>query len=102
MTDNSNDNDGLRLARADADARVEPREPDEHGQAAMLLVESLIHALVARSVISVEEAVEVVDVAAEVKLEIAEYLGDSPATMHKSLALLASISASLRQDVLRR
>ena len=41
----------------------------------MLLVESLIHGLIARSVISVAEAVEIVEVAAEVKTEIAEELG---------------------------
>ena len=65
----------------------------------MLLVESLIHGLIARSVINVADAVEIVDVAAEVKADIAEELGDSPATMEKSLALLGAISASLRPDL---
>jgi hypothetical protein len=74
------------------------REPDAHGQAALLLVESLIHDLVARAVISVDEAVEIVEVAAEVKAEVAAELGDSPATMRHSLALLESIGRSLRGD----
>ena len=74
------------------------REPDAHGQAAMLLVESLIHGLVARSVISTEEAIEIVDTAAEVKVEVAADLGDSPETMRGSLALLEAISRSLNGD----
>jgi hypothetical protein len=74
------------------------REPDAHGQAALLLVESLIHDLVARSVLSVDEAVEIVEVAAEVKAEVAADLGDSPATMRHSLALLEAIGRSLKGD----
>ena len=75
-----------------------PREPDAHGQAAMLLVESLIHGLIARSVISTQEAIEIVEVAAEVKADVAAELGDSPETMRRSLALLESISASLKLE----
>ena len=78
-----------------------PGGPDAHGQAAMLLVESLIHGLIARSVIKVEDAVEIVEIAAEVKEEIAVDLGDSPATMQKSLTLLGAISASLKVDLPR-
>lgn len=89
----SNDNDA---ARADGPLRG----PDAHGQAAVLLVESLIHGLVARSVISVRDAVEIVDVATEVKQEIAAELGDSPATMKKSLAILGGIRGSLSNDLL--
>ena len=78
---------------------VEFRGPDSHGQAAMLLVESLIHGLIAKSVINTEEAVDIVNTAAEVKEEIAASLGDSAATMQKSLALLEAISASLKNDL---
>ncbi|WP_379071643.1 hypothetical protein ACFJIU_12130 [Mesorhizobium sp. UC74_2] len=73
--------------------------PDAHGQAALLLVESLIHALIAGSVITVQEAVEVVETAADVKQEIAESLGDSPDRLGQSLTLLQTISDSLKQDV---
>ncbi|MFC4594323.1 hypothetical protein [Sphingobium tyrosinilyticum] len=91
----SNDNDSKR-------AGSEPtREPDAYGQAAMLLVESLIHALIARSVISVVDAVEIVGVAAEVKEEIGLELGDGPATMQRSVTLLRAISASLKPDIER-
>lgn len=75
------------------------RGPDAHGQAAMLLVESLIHGLIARSVISVEDAVEIVDVATQVKEEVAADMGDSPATMQKSLTILGAIRSSLSYDL---
>lgn len=91
MPDNINDNDPAREASP-------PIEPDAHGQAAMLLVESLIHGLVARSVLSVAEAVEIVEIASEVKQGVAAELGDSPATLRRSLALLESIAASLKMD----
>ena len=88
----SNDNDAGR-------AHVVLREPDAHGQAAMLLTESLLHGLIARNLITVGDAVEMVEIAAEVKEAIAEDLGDSPATMRKSLALLDSIRVSLANEV---
>lgn len=82
------------------DARELPlREPDAHGQAAMLLVESLLHGLIARSVITVGDGIEIVEVASEVKKEIADDLGESSARMRESLALLDSIRLSLRNDV---
>ncbi len=89
--DTSNDNGDVDAAHG----------PDAHGQAALLLVESLIHGLVARRIIAVEDAVEIVDVAAEVKAEVATDLGDSPANLRKSLALLDAISSSLRRDLPR-
>lgn len=92
MTENTNDND-----KAPVEALF--RGPDSHGQAAMLLVESLIHGLIAHSVITLEEAIEIVEVASEVKKEVAADLGDSPATMRKSLSILSSISSSLKQDI---
>ena len=87
-----NDND-----QAGADGRL--RGPDAHGQAAMLLVESLIHGLIARSVLTVEDAFEIVGIAAEVKEEVAAEMGDSPATMERSLTILGAISASLKNDL---
>jgi hypothetical protein len=81
---------------------VAPRkEPDAHGQAAMLLVESLIHGLIARSVLTVAQAVEIVEVATDVKLEIAADEEHSQAGVEKSLDLLKSISASLMLDLPR-
>jgi hypothetical protein len=92
MTDQSNDNEGFRpVAR--------PVDPDPYGQAALLLVESLIHGLVARSTITLAEAVDIVTVALDVKDEIAFDLGDSPETKDKSLELLAAIRTSLSNDL---
>lgn len=95
MADGLNDNDAYP-------ARAFPREPDAHGQAALLLVESLIHNLIARSALSVVEAIEIVDCAAEVSAEIAADCGDSVATLRHSLALLQAISGSLQHDVQSR
>ena len=75
------------------------KSPDAHGQAAMLLAESMLHGLIARQVITVTDAIEIVEVAAEVKEEVAADMGDTPSTMRKSLALLGSIRLSLRNDL---
>jgi len=74
-------------------------EPDAHGQAAMLLVESLIHGLIARSVISVADAVEIVEIAADVKADIGAEIGDTPATLRRSLTMLEAIGKSLSLDI---
>ena len=79
-------------------APIAAPRPDAHGQAALLLVESLLHSLIARSVLSVEQAIEVVEVAADVKGEIAADQGDSPATLRRSLVMLDAIAASLKFD----
>jgi len=94
MSGITNDNDDYPAA-----ARVP--EPDAHGQAAMLLVESLIFGLIERSAISVEDALDIVEAAAEVKADIAVDIGESPETMRRSLNLLAAISDSLKLDVKR-
>lgn len=75
--------------------------PEPHGRAALLLVESLIHGLIARSALTVEQAVEIVQTAAEVKQDTADDVGDTPATLRESLFLLDSISASLKHDLPR-
>lgn len=72
--------------------------PDAHGQAAMLLIESLIHGLIAKSVITVAEAIEIVDVATDVKRELAGDGGEPPFATEKSLQLLRAISSSLSFD----
>jgi hypothetical protein len=90
MTNLTNDNDA---------SPTTPARPDPYGQAAMLLVESLIHGLVARSVISTQDAVDIVDTAAEVKVEMAIDIGEAPETLKRSLALIESIGSSLRHDL---
>jgi hypothetical protein len=73
-------------------------EPDAHGQAALLLAESLIHMLVAQNLLSLDQAVEIIQIAAEVKTEVAEAAGESKARMNESLALLATMSGSFESD----
>ncbi len=92
MLDAMNDND-------DYPAAVRGPEPDAHGQAAMLLTESLIFGLIERSVISVADAVDIVEAAAEVKVDIAADIGESPETLDRSLDLMTAISDSLKLDL---
>ena len=92
MTDRTNDNE-LPPAVPGAE------ESDTHGRAAMLLVESLIHGLIARSVIRIEDAIEVVTVAIDVRMEMAADRGDSQDATDRSLGLLSAIRRSLNNDV---
>ena len=79
--------------------RREARDPDSHGQAALLLVESLLHGMIARSLIRTEDAIEIVAIAAEVKEEVALSTDESPRVAERSLQLLGAIMASLEHDV---
>ncbi len=88
----TNDNDSAHPARAMI-------APDPNGQAAMLLVESLLHGLVARSLLTVQDAVEIVQVAAEVELELAVERTNPSTPKIGSLALLNSIRRSLKGDL---
>lgn len=67
-----------------------------HGHAALLLVESLIHGLVDRSLISVVEAIEIVEVATEVSQDSMASVGAIPHT--QCAEMLTAISDSLRVD----
>ncbi len=73
-------------------------EPDAHGQAALLLTESLIHSLVDKGFLSIPDAVEVIEVAADVKLEVATAAGESKKRMEESLELLRRMSVSFETD----
>ncbi len=74
-------------------------EPDAHGQAALLLVESLIHELVAQSALTPATAVDVIETATNVSREIAEDRGASAETLRTSQSLLSAISQSLSRDI---
>lgn len=86
----SNDNE--------ADAERKPSLPDASGQAAILLVESLIHSLIERSVITVKDAVGMIGVAAEVAEAYAAEPCDQSADLRSPLTILHSIGASLSFD----
>lgn len=87
----SNDNDSR------ADGRLRGNDP--HGQASLLLVESLIHGLVARSIISVSDAIEIIGIAADAGEETAADFGPPTATIARSLTILETIRASLALDL---
>jgi hypothetical protein len=82
------------------DPRAAPSvaEPDAHGQAALLLTESLIHMLVETSGLTNAQAVDVVHTAAMVKVEVAEAAGESKSRMLESLALLSRMESSFQAD----
>lgn len=92
MTNIQNDNDVAQPAH------VGPG-PDANGQAAILLIESLLHGLIERSVITVADAVSFVEAACDVREEIGHELSEAPDSMAKSLTTLRSIASSLRFDL---
>ncbi len=75
-----------------------PPIPDPHGVAALLLVESLIHGLLERSILSVTEAIEIVATADEVQVDVAKAADGHGAPMWRSHALLTTILESLKVD----
>jgi hypothetical protein len=74
------------------------REPDAHGQAALLLTESLIHTLVENSAITNVQAIDLIRIAAEVKVEVATAAHESKGRMQESLALLSKMASSFESD----
>lgn len=73
-----------------------PLEP--HGQAALLLVESLIHGLIEQAVLTNSRAIDIVETALEVQASIAEASGENELQAGKSHVLLAAIAESLKWD----
>jgi hypothetical protein len=73
-------------------------EPDAHGQAALLLTESLLHMLVENGELTNAQAEDVVHTAAVVKVEVAEAAGESRSRMLESLALLSRMAKSFHAN----
>ena len=73
-------------------------EPDAHGQAALLLSEATLHALVETGALSTSQAVAVIRTASEVKVEVADAIGESDGRMQESINLLSRIEQSLMTD----
>ena len=82
----------------DNDVSTRIKQADAHGQAALVLVESLLHGLIEKSVISVAAAVEIVDAAVEVSRDASTELGH-PQSLERSITLLEAISHSLKHDL---
>lgn len=68
--------------------------PDPHGQAALLLVESLIHVMVEKGLLTREEALDAVQTSTAVKTEIAKADSEPRPIALASLALLKDICLS--------
>lgn len=81
------------------DARPPVPEPDAHGQAALMLTESLLHALMEAGTFTVEQALCVVSTAQEIKVEFAHLTDESPDRLQASLDLLTKIASSIRQEL---
>lgn len=75
---------------------VMPLSTEPHGNAALLLVESLIHGLCENSTLTTDQAVEITERASEVQFDQAEAADGAGAPLWRSHALLATIATSLR------
>jgi hypothetical protein len=72
---------------------------DPHGQAALLLIESLIHGLCDNSVLDVPQAVAIVERAVDVQRDYVHAASQRTAnSMLRAQALLEAIAASLNTD----
>lgn len=72
--------------------------PDPHGQAALLLVESLMHGLCEKQALSADEAIAIAERAADVQAAKAEEADGASVPLWQSHGLLIEILASLRTD----
>lgn len=75
-----------------------PTHPDQQSQSALLLVESLIHALIAKSVLTLPEAIEIIEVAEDVELEMTRSANGAMPPNAKA-SLLGPIAKSLRTNL---
>lgn len=75
-----------------------PQAHDAHGKAALLLVESLIHALCENATLNASDAIEIAERAVSVQFDKAEAADPMQSSMWDSHSLLMSIAASLRTD----
>ena len=92
MPHKANDNTAARLPPPTG-------EPDAHGQAALILAESILHALVDIKTMTTAQALDVVRSAEEIKTEVAALSGESAGRMQESLQLLKQIGISLETDL---
>jgi uncharacterized protein len=74
-----------------------PPSAQSHGQAALLLTESLMHCLVAKGALTREDFVEVVEGAAEVELELVGTGASSPTDQGGSL--LDPLASAFRKEL---
>ncbi|WP_129586265.1 hypothetical protein [Sphingomonas montana] len=68
-------------------------------RAALILAESLLRGLLERSVLTLGEAIEIVDTAIEIHAEVVEEADRRDETVQDSHTMLTAIGASLRVDL---
>ena len=69
--------------------------PDAQGQAALLLIESLIHSLLDNGALTKPQAIEAIESAMQVKAESADEAKEPRETLRRSLGLLSSMRNSI-------
>ena len=92
MTQQTNDNNAI-IPSPTTDLR------DPHGRAALLLVESLLHTLIERSVLKVEDALDIITVAIDANEELAADRGEHEDPTNQTTVVLLAILHSLSHDV---
>lgn len=70
-------------------------QPDAQGQAALLLIESLIHSLLDNGALTKPQALEAIESAMQVKEESAAEEKEPSGTLRKSLSLLVNMQLSI-------
>ncbi|QGN54635.1 hypothetical protein [Novosphingobium sp. Gsoil 351] len=71
---------------------------DPQGQAALLLVESLIHGLCENGILDLQQVIEIAERALDVQKDVAEAADGDAAPMWRAHQLLTAITASLKVD----
>ena len=87
---------GLPPTNGDGFAILGSAQADSHGRAALLLVESLIHELVGKAVLTRGEAIDIIDIAVDVEEELAWGAGQVPSRRRGSA--LAPLAATFRRE----
>ena len=82
-----------------ASTQISVQDFAAQGRAALLLTESLIHSLIASSIITVADAVEIVEIATDAGREILDNKEESHSVIKKAVDLLEAIRASLMYDL---
>ncbi|WBO24430.1 hypothetical protein [Sphingomonas abietis] len=76
-----------------------PKGPDAHGQAALMLAESMLHTLVDARAITLQDALSIVQTAVDTKVEVGKDSNGQSATMAESLNILGRIATSFEADL---
>ena len=75
-----------------------PVAPDPHGEAALMLVECLIHELLARSTLSHSQALNAIRIGIDAQIQASDHRGEDPTKLPPAAQLLSAIYASLEID----